>query len=47
MTFTVEVEENAFLSFLDIKISRENNKFVLSIYRSGVFINFESFIPGM
>ena len=33
------------------KISRENNKFVTSIYRkpifSGVFTNFESFIPDM
>ena len=36
------------LSFLDIKISHENNKFVTSFYRkltfSGVFTNFESFI---
>ena len=35
--------------FLDIKISRENNKFVTSVYRkptfTGVFTNFESFIP--
>ena len=47
--FTSEIEENGLLSFLDIKISRENNKFVISVYRkptfSGVFINFESFIP--
>ena len=46
--FTSEIEENGSLSFLDIKISRENNKFVTSIYRkptfSGVFTNFESFI---
>ena len=37
------------LSFLDIKISCENNKFVTSVYRkptfSGVFTNFENFIP--
>ena len=37
------------LSFLDIKISNENNKFVTSVYCkptfSGVFTNFESFIP--
>ena len=37
------------LPFLDIKISRKNNKFVTLIYRktifSGVFTNFESFIP--
>ena len=45
---TSEIGENSSLSFLDIKISRENNKFVTSIYRkptfSGVFTNFESFI---
>ena len=37
------------LSFVDIKISRENNKFVTSVYGkptfSGVFTNFKSFIP--
>ena len=47
--FTSEIEENGSLSFLDIKISRENNKFVASVYLkptfSGVFTNFESFIP--
>ena len=47
--FTSEIEENGSLSFLDIKISRENNKFVTSVYRkptfSGVFTNVESFIP--
>ena len=47
--FTSEIEENGSLSFLDIKISHENNKFVTSVYRkptfSGVFTNFESFIP--
>ena len=46
--FTSEVEENGSLSFLDIKISRENNKCVTSVYRkptfTGVFTNFESFI---
>ena len=47
--FTSKIEENSSLSFLDIKISRENNKFVISVYRkptfSGVFTNFESFVP--
>ena len=47
--FTSEIEENDLLSFLYIKISRENNKFVTSVYCkptfSGVFTNFESFIP--
>ena len=39
------------LSFLDITITCENNKFVTSVYHkptfSGVFTNFESFIPEM
>ena len=47
--FTSEIEENGSLSILDIKISCENNKFGTSVYRkptfSGVFTNFESFIP--
>ena len=47
--FTSEIEMNKSLSFLDIKIVRENNKFTTSVYRkptfSGVFTNFESFIP--
>ena len=45
--FTLEIEENGSLSFLDITITRENNKFVTSVYCkltfSGVFTNFESF----
>ena len=44
-----EIEENGSLSFLDIKVSRGNNKFVTSVFRkptfTGVFTNFESFIP--
>ena len=40
---------NNWLSFLEIKIVRENNKFTTSVYRkttfSGVFTNFGSFIP--
>ena len=47
--FTSEVEENNSISFLDIKINRDLNSFCTSIYRkptfSGVFTNFESFIP--
>ena len=39
---------NISLSFLDIKIVRENNKFTTSVDHkttfSGVFTNFESFI---
>ena len=49
--FTSEIEENGSLSFLDININRENYKFVTSVYHkpifSGVFTNFESFIPDM
>ena len=47
--FISEIEKNALLSFLDIKISRENNKIETSVYRKstfgGVFTNFGSFIP--
>ena len=47
--FTSEIEENGSLSFLDITITRENNKFVTSVYHkptfSSVFTYFESFIP--
>ena len=47
--FTSKVEENSSLSFLDIKISRENNKFVTEGCRKPTFIciffkNFKSFI---
>ena len=42
------MEQNGSLSFLDIIINCENNKFVTSVYRkptfSGVFTNFKSFI---
>ena len=37
ITFTSEIEENGSLSFLDIKVSRENNTFVASdIYKRGL-----------
>ena len=49
--FTSAIEENASLTFLDIVITRENNKFAASVYRkptfSGVFRSFGSFIPEM
>ena len=49
--FTSKIEENGSLSFPDITITPENNKFVTSVYRkptfSGVFTNFEIFIPEM
>ena len=47
--FSIETELNGSLSFLDVKIFRENEKFVTSIFRkdtfSGVCTNFISFIP--
>ena len=49
--FTSQIEENGSLSFLDITITCENYKFLTSVYHkpklSGVFTNFESFIPDM
>ena len=35
--FTSRIEENGSLSFLDIKISHENSKFVTSVYRKPTF----------
>ena len=47
--FTVEHENIGLLSFIDVNICAKNGKFVTSVYRkptfSGVFTNFESFIP--
>ena len=49
MKFSIETEMNGSLSFLDMKIFRENDKFVTSVFRketfSGVYTNFTSFIP--
>ena len=47
--FTFEQEVDGKFSFLDISISRENNKFVTDVFRketfSGVYTNFSSFLP--
>ena len=47
--FTSETENENSILFLDIKITRDNNKFMTSVYRkptfSRVFNNFGSFIP--
>ena len=47
--FTPETENENSILFLDIKITRENNKLMTSVYRkptfSRVFTNFGSFIP--
>ena len=49
MKFLIETGINGSLSFLDVKIFRENDKFVTSVFRketfSGVYTNFISFIP--
>ena len=49
MKFSIETEMNGSLSFLDVKIFRENDKFVTSVFRketfSGVYTDFVSFIP--
>ena len=46
--FSTESEENGSISFLDVKISRQDGKFVTSVYRkptlSGVYTHFDSFI---
>ena len=46
--FTSQIDENGSLSFLHIKISCENIKFVTSVYHqptfSGVFTDFKSFM---
>ena len=49
MKFSIETEMNGSLSFLDVKIFRENDTFVTNVFRketfSGVYTNFISFIP--
>ena len=46
--FISEIEENNSISFLDIKINRDNNRVLTSVHRkptfSGVFTNFDSYI---
>ena len=49
INFTIEQENVGSFSFLDVKTCCKNSKFVTSVYRkptfSGVFTNYESFIP--
>ena len=49
INFTVETESSNSLSFLDVNVSRFNNKFITSVYRkptfSGQGISFFSFTP--
>ena len=46
--FTFEIEDSNNFSFLDVKITRKNKRFVTSIFRkatfSGVYTNYDSFI---
>ena len=37
ITFTLECETNNALSFLDVKVSRENNRFITSVFRKETF----------
>ena len=49
MSFSFEQELNEKLSFLDAEVSRQQGKFVTSVYRiptfSGVYTHFDSFLP--
>ena len=49
ITFTSEIDDKTSISFLDIKINRDNIRFLTSVYQkptfSGVFTNFDSYIP--
>ena len=49
MKFSFEEEKNGKLSFLDVEVSREGNKFATTVYHkttfSGVYTYFDSFLP--
>ena len=49
MKFSFEEEKNGKLSFLDVEVSREGNKFATIVYRkptfNGVYTHFDSFLP--
>ena len=51
MSFPMETEKENKLSFLDVEVIREQDKFTTTVYRkptfSGVFSNFESFLPSV
>ena len=51
MSFPIEIEKENKLSFLDIEVIREQDKFTTTVYRkptfSGVYSNFESFLPSV
>ena len=49
MTFTVAIEQNKKMSFLDVYITREQGKFITCVYRKPTFSDactyFDSFLP--
>ena len=49
MKFSFEEEKNGKLSFLDVEVPREGNKFPTTVCRkptfSGVYMRFDSFLP--
>ena len=49
MSFTIENEKDNRMSFLDVNIIREKDKFTTSVYRkptfSGIYTHFDSFLP--
>ena len=51
MSFSMEIEKESKLSFLDVEIIREQGKFTTITYRkptfSGVYSNYESFLPSV
>ena len=49
ISFTIENEKDNRMSFLDVNIIREKDKFTTSVYRkptfSGIYTHFDSFLP--
>ena len=50
MTFTVAIEQNKKMSFLDVYITRKQGKFITCVYRKPTFSDvyttyFDSFLP--
>ena len=49
MKFSFEEKKNGKLSFLDVKVSRDRNRSVATVYRkptfSGVYMHFDSLLP--
>ena len=49
MSLTTETEQNNKISFLDVKVIRQQGKFITSAYQkptfSGVYSHFDSFLP--